>query len=223
MLIYLLWINIEYKKEDESMEPTIRNEEERDYGQVENLIREAFWNVYRPGCNEHLVMHNLRKSPAFVKELDFVIEDEDRVVGQIAYSLGKLVAEDGQQHNMLTFGPVCIHPENQGQGLGERLINYSIEQAKNLGYKAIFITGNNHYYSKYGFEPASQYGIHLEGIPKENKAPFFMVKVLEPDSLDNLKGLFYFDEHFDTDPKELEEFEKKFPEKVKEVREGQLE
>lgn len=204
------------------MKLTIRSEEERDYKQVENLIREAFWNIYRPGCNEHLVMHNLRNSPGFVKALDYVIEDEDRIVGQIAYSLGKLVTEDGKQHNMLTFGPVCVHPENQRRGIGEKLIAYSIGQAKNLGYKAIFITGNNRYYSKYGFEPASQYDIHLEGIPKENKAPFFMVKVLEAGSLDSLQGIFSFDERFDTSSEELEGFEKEFPKKIKEVREGQL-
>ena len=43
----------------------IRNELEEDYDDVENLTREAFWNAYRPGCNEHLVIHNLRKEKCF--------------------------------------------------------------------------------------------------------------------------------------------------------------
>ena len=61
----------------------IRLERKEEYREVENLVREAFWNVYRPGCNEHLVTHNFRSNPAFVKELDYVIEQDCEIVGTI--------------------------------------------------------------------------------------------------------------------------------------------
>ena len=65
----------------------IRQERAEDEATVANLVREAFWNVYRPGCLEHYVLHRLRASPNFVRELAFVMEGDGRIIGQIKEKL----------------------------------------------------------------------------------------------------------------------------------------
>jgi predicted N-acetyltransferase YhbS len=144
------------------MNVIIRNEEEKDYFEVENVIREAFWNVYRPGCNEHLVTHNLRTNDAFIKELDYVIDKAGEIIGNIIYSKVKLISDCGNLNHFICFGPIGIRPDYQGTGLGQKLIEYSLEEAKKLGYTAVFITGNHKYYQCFGFESASKYGIYLD-------------------------------------------------------------
>ena len=199
----------------------IRLEEEKDYFEVENLTREAFWNVYRPGCFEHLVVHKLRNDRSFVKELDYVIELDSKIIANIVYAKGTLTLEDGSKKDTLIFGPVSVLPEYQRQGYAEKLINYTLNLAHEIGYPSVLITGNPDYYKKYGFESASKYGIHYEGMSEEDEAPFFMIKVLDKNKL--IKGIYFDPEVYNIDEKELEAFDKKFPKKIKEKREGQLE
>ena len=202
----------------------IRPEEEKDYFEVENLTREAFWNVYRPGCFEHLVIHNLRKDKCFVKELDYVIELDGKIIANIVYAIGKLKSDDGTSKDILLFGPVSVLPEYQKKGYGEALINYTMNKAKDLKYGAIVITGNPDYYKKYGFESCSKYGIYYEGTDKTEEAPFFMINVLDNSKMTELKGVYSDPDCYITvDEKELEKFDRLFPEKIKEKREGQLE
>lgn len=93
---------------------TIRLEEEKEYQETENVIREAFWNRYVPGCSEHYLMHVLRSSDSFIKELDFVAVDNNQIVGQIMYT--KAVIEgQGKQYPIITFGPVAVLPSYQKQ------------------------------------------------------------------------------------------------------------
>ena len=134
----------------------IRLERETDYREVENLVREAFWNVYRPGCTEHLVLHNLRNATCFVPELDYVVEEKGRIIAQIAYAKGRLETEDGRVVDSLLFGPVSVLPEWQGRGVGSRLIEFTLARAKALGFPMVVITGNPAYYCRFGFVPAAQ-------------------------------------------------------------------
>ena len=124
----------------------IRLERKNDYFEVENLTREAFWNVYRPGCFEHLVIHKLRDDSAFVKELDYVIELDSKIIANIVYAKGKITLEDGSIQDTLIFGPVSVLPEYQKKGYGCKLINYTLELASKIGYPFILITGNPNYY-----------------------------------------------------------------------------
>lgn len=144
------------------MDYIIRNEEEKDYYEIENVVREAFWNVYRPGCNEHLVIHNFRNDPAFIKELDFVVEKDGEIVGSIIYSYAKLKLDDGRVKDFICFGPVGIRPDYQNAGLGQELIYFSLKEAQKLGHTVVFITGHHKYYQKLGFESASKYGVFLD-------------------------------------------------------------
>ena len=194
----------------------IRLEEEKDYFETENLTREAFWNVYREGCFEHLIIHNLRKDKSFVKELDYCIEIDNKIIANIVYAKGKLKLENGNIREILIFGPVSVLPEYQKKGYGEKLINYTIEKAKELGFDAIVIMGNPNYYKKFGFESCSKYKIYYEGLDKNEEAPFFMIKILNDNNIENLKGIYSDPDCYKADEKELEEFDKKFPFKIKE-------
>lgn len=198
-------------------------EEEKDYFETENLTREAFWNVYREGCFEHLIIHNLRKDKSFAKELDYCIEIDNKIIANIVYAKGKLKLENGNIREILIFGPVSVLPEYQKKGYGEKLINYTIEKAKELGYDAIVIMGNPNYYKKFGFESCSKYKIYYEGLDKNEEAPFFMIKILNDNNIENLKGIYSDPDCYKADEKELEEFDKKFPFKIKEKIEGQIE
>ncbi len=201
----------------------IRLEEEKDYFETENLTREAFWNVYREGCFEHLIIHNLRKDKSFVKELDYCIEIDNKIIANIVYAKGKLKLENGDIREILIFGPVSVLPKYQKKGYGEKLINYTIEKAKELGFDAIVIMGNPNYYKKFGFESCSKYKIYYEGIDKKEETPFFMIKILNDNNIENLKGIYSAPDCYKADEKELEEFDKKFPFKIKEKIEGQIE
>ena len=201
----------------------IRLEEEKDYFETENLTREAFWNVYREGCFEHLIIHNLRKDKSFVKELDYCIEIDNKIIANIVYAKGKLKLENGNIREILIFGPVSVLPKYQKKGYGEKLINYTIEKAKELGFDAIVIMGNPNYYKKFGFESCSKYKIYYEGIDKKEETLFFMIKILNDNNIENLKGIYSAPDCYKADEKELEEFDKKFPFKIKEKIEGQIE
>ena len=120
---------------------TIRLEEQNDYSKVENLVRESFWNVYRPGCSEHYVIHVLRDDPAFIKELDFVMEKDGRLIGQNMFMKTVIEADDGRAISVLTMGPICITPELKRKGYGKKLLDYSLERATELSYGAVLFEG----------------------------------------------------------------------------------
>lgn len=115
----------------------IRKEEEKDYRRVEEIAREAFWNLYFPGTDIHIVVNKLRKSPDFIKELTYVIEVNGEVEGAIFYTNSKTVDKMGVEYPIISFGPVFISPQFHRQELGRKLINYTIEKAKGMGYRAI--------------------------------------------------------------------------------------
>ena len=202
------------------MSLVIRKINKSDYDAVEVLTREAFWNVYRPGCGEHLVVHNIHKENKSIEELELVAEYDNKIVGHIVYTNGYVDGSD--KYGFISFGPISVMPEFQNKGIGSKLIRISLQKASRLGYEAVFITGDNDYYSKFGFEEAYKYGVHMEGVPLEDEAPFFMVKSLKDDALKEVIGYYVFDECYNIDNKELREFDRKFPFKKKEVREGQL-
>ena len=110
----------------------IRNEEPRDYGTVENITRDAFYNLYIPGCVEHYLVHTMREHDDFIQELDFVLELDGVVIGYIMYTKAALTDDDGNVKNILTFGPLCIEPEHQRRGYGKLLIQHSFEKSRHF-------------------------------------------------------------------------------------------
>lgn len=201
----------------------IRREEQKDFEETENLTREAFFNVYRPGCFEHLVVHKLRNDKSFVKDLDYIIVEDNKIIANIVYAEGTINLKNGEKKNILTFGPVSVLPEYQKKGYGAKLIEYTMEKAKELGYSAIIITGNPDYYKRFGFVSASNYNIYYEGNNALDDAPYFMICILDEETF-KIKGGYYKDPScYNVSEEEVRDFDKKFPPKKKEKRPGQLE
>ena len=200
----------------------IRNEEPKDYFAVENLTREAFWNVYRPGCAEHYVLHCLRSDPAFVPELDFVMELNGEPIGQIVYVRSEIDCDDGRKVPIMTFGPIGILPKYKRQGYGKRLLDYSMGKAKEAGAGALAIIGNIDFYGKSGFVQAKIKGIQYADDPD---ADYFLIKELQDGFLDGITGTYKDPEGyfvFEKDPQAFEKFESTFPPKQKLRLPGQL-
>lgn len=198
----------------------IRPEEKTDFKQVECLIREAFWNVYRPGCYEHYILHNLRFDSSFIRALDYVLEVDNRIIGHISYSKNKLMTDNNKYIDMITLGPVAIHPDYQNRGYGSKIIQYTLEKAKCLGIKYVFVVGDEHYYKRFGFIDAKKYGIQYNDV--EGNTPFFMIKVFDEDSLNYENAKYINNPLFDVNEEDLEAFDKNFPPKIKEIRENHL-
>ena len=201
---------------------TFRFEEPKDYRTVENLIRESFWNVYRPGCSEHYVIHVLRNDPAFVKELDFVMEQDGRLIGQNMFMRTIINADDGHDIPVLTMGPICITPELKRRGYGKAILDYSLEKAAALGYGAVLFEGNIGFYGKSGFDYARKFGIRYHDLPEGADDSFFLCRELIPGYLDGITGVYQTPKGYYVDDVDVEEFDKAFPYKEKLRLPGQL-
>lgn len=196
------------------MDIRLRLEEPADYRLVEELTREAFWGVNQPSCDEHLLVHRLRKVPAFVPELDFVAEVDGKIVGNIMYSKAKVVDERGVEHEVLTLGPVSVLPEYQGKGVGKALLQHSISEARRLGYGAIVFYGHPDYYPRVGFRRAKEFGITTAS---GKNIDALMAMPLYDGAFQGISGRFHEDPVCQIDPEEAAEFDKSFPPKGKRV------
>ena len=219
---------------------SIRVEEERDYSTVEGLVREAFWNVYRPGCTEHYVLHHLRSSPDFIPELAFVMEADGKIIGQNVFVKAQITKNEVTAFPILTMGPICIANEYKRKGYGKILLDYSLEKAKALGYGAVCFEGNIDFYGKSGFDFASKFGIKYagftnetetrqtaesraenevsldqtyHGLPEGMAADFFLCKELKPGYLDGITGVYATPAAYfvaEENPEDFEKFEREF-------------
>ncbi len=190
---------------------TLRLERPEDHREVEELTREAFWGMHQPGCDEHLLVHQLRDAAGFVPELDYVAVADGRIVGSIFYTKSAVVAEHGESHELLTFGPLSVLPAYQQRGIGQLLVRHTLDEARRLGYRGVVITGHPGYYPRFGFERAASYGIHLEGQTFDA----LMVLALQPGGLQGVSGGVRFDPAFEMAPDALEAFDATFPPKAK--------
>ena len=224
----------------------IRLEQPKDYREVENLTREAFWNVYRPGCTEHYVLNQYRTNPDFIPELDFVMEIEGKIMGHIMFSKAELLIEEphDREGNRVvpswTFGPISIHPEYKRQGYGLKLLQHALKKAREQGVGFLCMEGNIDFYRHAGFSLASRMGIHYHAEPKDAEVPYFLAQELIPGWLKSQgigvcdkektelsmnyatycppKGYFVAEEN----PEAFEAYEATFPKKEKLRLPGQL-
>jgi len=201
---------------------TIRLEKKAEHRAVENLVREAFWNVYRPGCSEHYVIHVLRGDPAFVKELDFVMEKDGELIGQNMFMRTVIEADDGRVIPVLTMGPIGITPERKRQGYGKRLLDCSLEKAAAMGFGAVLFEGNIGFYGKSGFDYARRFGIRYHDLPEGADDSFFLCKELIPGYLDDVTGVYQTPQGYYVDDADVEAFDKAFPPKEKLRLPGQI-
>lgn len=206
----------------------IRLEEEKDHKEVENLVRDAFWNIYRPGAYEHYIVHQLRDDSSFIEDLAYIIEKDNEIIGHINYSIGKLNLNEHSSSKKLdavVLGPLSIKPEYQNHGYGSKLIKSTLEMAKEKDIPFIFVIGDENYYSRFGFESSSKYNLFLEGTDTSEENPFFMIKLIN-NSLNEKeyeKGIFLNPDVFNVDEEKVDDFDKNFEYKEKKVLDGQLE
>lgn len=194
------------------MNITIRKTDKSEYYSTEFLTREIFWNLFTPGCTDHFIIHNLRKSKDYIPPLDLVVIYNNKIVGHIISSKAKIVDNQHNEHEVLCVGPFAISPEMQNKGIGTQLLKHSISVAKELAYKGMILFGNPNYYHRFGFDDARQYGITTKD---GQNFPQFMALELQKNGLGEIKGKFFDDEAFQVEEDEFVEFEKMFPEKEK--------
>ena len=203
----------------------IRLEKKEDHRTVEQLVRECFWNVYAPGCTEHYVLHRLRSHPDFVPELDFVMEQDGRIIGQMVFVRTALALDDGRKLPIMTMGPICIDRALQRRGYGKRLLDYGLAQAKALGCKAVCFEGNMDFYGKSGFVVAATKGIRYHGLPADASADFFLCKELVPGYLDGISGEYATPQAYFAavdNPQDFARYDATFPAKENLILPGQL-
>ena len=200
----------------------IRLERKEEHRRVESLVRDSFWNVYRPGCLEHYVLNQLRDDPAFVPELDLVMEKNGELVGQNLFMRAVIKADDGRDIPIMTMGPICIRSDLKRQGLGKLLLDHSIEKARRLGCGALCFEGNIGFYGKSGFTYASEFGIRYHGLPEGADASFFLCRELIPGYLKGITGEYAPPRGYFVDEEAAEAFDREFPPKVKQKLPGQI-
>ncbi|MDR1316283.1 MAG: N-acetyltransferase, partial [Spirochaetales bacterium] len=183
---YNHWFDHEYG-DKKSMDVFLRLEEEKDYTIVENLTREAFWNIYRPGCSEHFILHTMRTAHEFIRELDYVAVYNNEIIGNIVYAKTKII-NGTKEYEAATFGPLSVLPAYQKRSVGKKLIHHTLEKTKEMGFRTVIIYGNPKYYEKFGFRNSREYGItDMEG----NYNDALLVLELFPNALENINGKFF--------------------------------
>lgn len=201
------------------MSLVIRLEEKGDERNNENLVREAFWNVYKPGCLEHYVLHVMRDSPGFIKDLNFVMEEDGELIGQVVFHEAELIMKDDSRLPIATFGPIGIRPDKKRKNYGTVLLAYAMNKAKEYDIKALLIEGNIDFYGKLGFTKACDRGILYHG----QTVDFLLCRELEKGYLSDSDGADYITPPiYYVDEQKADEFDTSFPYKEKIKLEGQL-
>lgn len=202
------------------MNLVIRNEEPADYRAVEEAAREAFWNLYFPGCHEHYVIHKMRSHRDYIDELTFVLEVDNKIAGGIFFSRSGIVGEGHERVETITFGPVFILPEFHRRGFGRRLITHGIEAAQAAGFRAILTLGYPYHYATYGFTGGKKFGISMpDGLFYQG----LLVLPLYEGALEGISGHAVFSDVFEVTQEEVDAYDKNFPYKEKKVQESQME
>jgi len=193
----------------------MRLERPCDHYNVEYLTREAFSKTFdeekQEFCDEHLLVHRLRKSASFVPELNYIAEINGNIAGHIIYSKSRIIDDKDNAHKVLTFGPLSVLPEYQNQGIGKALMRHSFKAARDMGYRAIVIYGHPGYYPKVGFRRSAEFGIET---PDGKTFDAFMVLPLYEAALDGIQGRHHLDSAYNTLSKEdAMHYDKQFPPK----------
>ncbi len=190
----------------------LRQETEADCLPVEELTREAFWNLYRPGCDEHYTTHLIHAHPDFLPDLTCVAEVNGQIVGSIVYTRSWVVSDEGERIDTATFGPLCVHPDWQRQGVGAALIGHTRALVEKQGYPAILILGDPHNYCRHGFKT----GRDLNVSTPDGRFPLgLLVLELRPGFFAGRRWAFHASPVFEFDPAGVETYDARFSPKEK--------
>lgn len=200
------------------MNMTIRREESKDYRTVESLTRQAFWNLYVPGCVEHYLVHLLRKHRDFIPELDFVLELDGEIIANVMYARATLTDENGAKKEILTFGPLSVLPPFQRKGYGKKLLEHSFQRAAELGFDTIVIFGNPENYISRGFKSCKKYKV---STGEQVYPTAMLVKELVPGALAGKSWTYQGSPAYEIEEAEAEKFDERFEPMRKEYRVSQ--
>lgn len=171
---------------------SIRQETEADFRDVFSLIEAAFRDVEISDHDEHFLVGRLRKSDAFVPELSLIATIDEKIVGHIL--LTKLVIRGAaNETEALALAPVSVLPAHQGKGIGAKMITEAHRIAKEMGFGSILLVGHAKYYPRFGYGPASRFGIQF---PFDAPDEVCMAIELEPDSLKDATGTVVYPSAF---------------------------
>ena len=200
----------------------IELENKKDYFEVENVVRNSFWNVYKPGCSEHFVLHQMRNDENFVRQLDFILKLNNKVIGQTAFYKTFITLESGQKLEVLTLGPICILPGFQKNGYGKILLDFALDVATVEGFGAVVLEGDVNFYGKCGFEFARNFNIKYHDLPDDVDDSFFLCRELIKGYLPKQKSEYQTPDVYMVSEEDVENFDKNFPLKEKKVLPGQI-
>jgi predicted N-acetyltransferase YhbS len=205
--------NAMFSRGSNALKITIRSENEADRVDVEVLTREAFWNLYRPGCDEHYTTHLIRGHGDFLPDLTFVAEVDGEIVGSIVYTRSWVIDELGERVETATFGPLCVHPAWQRRGVGSALIGHSRALAVEKGYPAIIILGDPHNYCKHGFKTGKDLGV----CTLDGKYPLglLVLELRQGFFASSRQWKFQTSEVYEFDAAQVEVYDARFPPKEK--------
>ena len=197
------------------MDIIIRNETPADHRAVETLTRDSFWNVYKPGADEHYFVHKMRSHPDFLPELAFVLEKDGQIIGNIMYTKAWLEDESGNRKDILSFGPLCVAPECQRQKLSKMLIEHSFGVARKMGYDVNIIFGNPGNYVSRGFVSCKKKNVSF--VRPDNFPTALLVAELVPGALGEKNWMYIPSTAADCceDTAAVEAFDATFPPKEK--------
>jgi putative acetyltransferase len=159
----------------------IRREAAGDEAAIYTVNRLAFAQDAEAG-----LVDALRHDDAFIPELSLVADAGTDVVGHILFTRIVIEDEPGTAQPSLALAPMAVLPEFQQQGIGGQLIRAGLERARALGHRSVIVLGHETYYPKFGFRPASGWGIRAP-FPVPDAA--FMAIELVPGGLDRVHGL----------------------------------
>ncbi|MEG1911828.1 MAG: N-acetyltransferase [Cloacibacillus sp.] len=192
------------------MEIELRLERTEDCAKAENLVREAFWNQYCPGCCEHYLLHVMRAAAGYVPELAIVAACGGEIIGNIVYMKAMILGDDGNKYEVLSMGPIAVLPEWQGKGIGAKMIEHTRRLAREMGFRAVLLCGDPDYYLRRGFVSAETLGVRTS----ENiYSPALHLCELYENALASAAGCYFEDEIYNVDEKAAAEFDALFPAK----------
>ena len=170
----------------------IRQETRNDYKITETVVERAFKNEKHSDHSEQFLVAKLRKGDVFIPELSIVAEVDKKIVGHAMFT--KLCIKNGDEnYPTLALAPVSVLPGFQNQGIGSKMILYGLNRSKEMGFKSVIVLGHEKYYPRFGFKPASEWGIKAPyDVPDEA----FMAVELEKDALDNAAGTVIYGKEF---------------------------
>ncbi len=123
------------------------------------------------------MLHCYRRDPDFVPELDFVMELDGELIGQVIYVRSEIDCNDGRKIPIMTFGPIGIAPAYKRQGYGKQLLDYSMEKAREMGAGALAITGNILFTANLAL---SRPRLGVSAMPTTRRRTIFSSKELTP-------------------------------------------